>query len=122
MIYDKTSFLPGALDDPEFYQKIFDALPIPIFYRDLQGIYQMCNKAHEDFSGKVKSVAAQLGQNLKKEIMTNYFSKCKKIFVIQRWGCVSDCSGNPFLIKFFQFIKKDCNGKRDPCGNAQKLR
>ena len=55
MIYDKTSFLPGAIDDPEFYQKIFDALPIPIFYRDLQGIYQMCNKSHEEFSGKVKS-------------------------------------------------------------------
>lgn len=55
MIYDKTSFLPGAIDDPEFYQKIFDALPTPIFYRDLEGIYQMCNKAHEEFSGKVKS-------------------------------------------------------------------
>ena len=41
-------------DDPEFYQKIFDALPIPIFYRDLQGVYQMCNKAHEVFSGKQK--------------------------------------------------------------------
>jgi hypothetical protein len=22
--------------------------------------------------------------------------------------------------KIFQFYKKDCNGKRDPCGNAQK--
>lgn len=55
MIYDKTFFLPGNIDDPEFYQKIFDALPIPIFYRDLKGVYQMCNKAHEAFSGKLKS-------------------------------------------------------------------
>ena len=55
MIYDKSSFLPGSIDDPEFYQKIFDALPIPIFYRDLQGTYQMCNKAHEEFSGRLKS-------------------------------------------------------------------
>jgi len=37
--------------------------------------------------------------------------------------CVRDCSGNPFLchpersrrVKH----KKDCNGKPDPCGNAQ---
>lgn len=66
------------------------------------------------FSGKVKSVAAQLGQNLKKEIMTNYFSKCKKIFVIERQGCVSDCSGNPFLIKFFQFYQKRLQRKARP--------
>lgn len=52
MIYDKKSFLPGNIDDPEFYQKIFDALPIPIFYRDLNSVYQMCNKAHEEFSGR----------------------------------------------------------------------
>jgi PAS domain S-box-containing protein len=52
MIYDKKSFLPGNIDDPDFYQKIFDTLPIPIYYRDTKGIYQMCNKAHEDFVGK----------------------------------------------------------------------
>jgi PAS domain S-box-containing protein len=55
MIYDKKSFLPGNIEDPEFYQKIFDALPIPIFYRDLQGVYQMCNKAHEEFSGRMRN-------------------------------------------------------------------
>jgi PAS domain S-box-containing protein len=55
MIYDKKSFLPGNIDDPEFYQKIFDALPIPIFYRDLNGVYQMCNTAHEEFSGRPKA-------------------------------------------------------------------
>ncbi len=51
MIYDKKSFLPGNIEDPDFYQKIIDALPIPIFYRDLEGTYQMCNKAHEQFTG-----------------------------------------------------------------------
>jgi len=55
MIYDKQPFLTGNIDDPEFYQKIIDALPIPIFYRDLNGVYQMCNKAHEVFSGKPKA-------------------------------------------------------------------
>ncbi len=54
MIYDKQSFLPGNIEDPEFYQKIIDALPVPLFYRDLNGVYQMCNKAHEKFMGKTK--------------------------------------------------------------------
>jgi len=55
MIYDKKSILTGIIDDPEFHQKIIDALPIPIFYRDLNGVYQMCNKAHEKFTGKQKA-------------------------------------------------------------------
>ena len=52
MIYDKKSFMSGYIDDPEFYQRVFDSLPIPIFCRDLKGIYQMCNKAHEEFTGR----------------------------------------------------------------------
>ena len=54
MIYDKKSIIPGNSNNLEFYQKIFDALPTPIFYRNIQGVYQMCNKAHEEFSGRPK--------------------------------------------------------------------
>ena len=54
MIYDKKSFTNGNIEGPEIHQKIIDALPIPIFYRDLNGIYQMCNKAHEKFTGRPK--------------------------------------------------------------------
>jgi PAS domain S-box-containing protein len=39
----------GAL---EFHQKIIDALPIPIFYRDKNGVYMLCNKAYEIFIGR----------------------------------------------------------------------
>lgn len=55
MIYDKKAILTGNIDDPEIHQKIIDALPIPIFYRDVKGIYQMCNKAHEKFTGRQKT-------------------------------------------------------------------
>ncbi|WP_167605338.1 PAS domain-containing protein [Maribellus sediminis] len=54
MIYDKDSFLTGNIDDPEIHQKIIDTLPVPIFYRDVNGVYQMCNAAHEKFTGKTK--------------------------------------------------------------------
>ena len=55
MIYDKNSIFSGNIDDPEIHQKIIDALPVPIFYRDVNGIYQMCNKAHEKFTSKLKA-------------------------------------------------------------------
>ena len=54
MIYDEKSFHQGMIDDPELQQKIIDALPIPIFYRDKNGIFKACNKAHEDFIGMKK--------------------------------------------------------------------
>jgi PAS domain S-box-containing protein len=55
MIYDKKSFINGKIEDPEIHQKIIDALPVPIFYRDTNGVYLMCNAAHEKFTGKTKS-------------------------------------------------------------------
>ncbi len=54
MIYDKNSSSSGENESPDFYQKIIDALPTPIFYRDLKGVYLMCNKAHEKFTGRPK--------------------------------------------------------------------
>jgi len=54
MIYDKNSFLTGGIDDPQFHQKLIDALPVPIFYRDTESVYQMCNAAHEKFTGKTR--------------------------------------------------------------------
>ncbi len=55
MIYDKDSILTGSIDNPELHQKIIDALPIPIFYRDLNCVYLLCNKAHEKFTGRDKT-------------------------------------------------------------------
>jgi PAS domain S-box-containing protein len=55
MIYEEKSFNQGFIDDPELHQKIIDALPIPIFYRDLSGIYKACNLAQEKLLGLPKS-------------------------------------------------------------------
>lgn len=81
MIYDKKSFITGNIDDPDFYQKIIDALPIPIFYRDLEGVYQMCNKAHEQFSGKPR--AQIIGKSVydihTKEMAGIYYQRDKEL-------------------------------------------
>jgi PAS domain S-box-containing protein len=82
MIYDKKSFLPGNIEDLFFYQKVFDALPIPIFYRDLQGVYQMCNKAHEEFSGRPR--AQIIGHSVydvhTKHMAEIYFQRDQELF------------------------------------------
>ena len=54
MIYDKKSFNTEDFEYSGIHEKIIDALPVPIFYRDVNGIYQMCNKAHEKFINKTK--------------------------------------------------------------------
>jgi PAS domain S-box-containing protein len=55
MIYEEKPLDQGFIDDPELHQKIIDALPIPIFYRDLKGIYVACNLAQEKLLGLPKS-------------------------------------------------------------------
>lgn len=55
MIYEEKLPYQGFIDDPELNQKIIDALPIPIFYRDLNGVYVACNIAQEKLLGLPKS-------------------------------------------------------------------
>jgi PAS domain S-box-containing protein len=55
MIYEEKSYQQGFIDDPELHQKIIDALPVPIFYRDTKGIYMACNLAQEKLLGLPKS-------------------------------------------------------------------
>ncbi len=55
MIYDEKSFHPDMLENPEVHQKIIDALPIPIFYRDINGVYIAINRAYEKLIGLPKS-------------------------------------------------------------------
>ncbi|MBV5315431.1 MAG: PAS domain S-box protein [Prolixibacteraceae bacterium] len=55
MIYEEKSFNQDFIDDPQLHQKVIDALPIPIFYRDLTGVYRACNLAQEKLIGLPKS-------------------------------------------------------------------
>lgn len=55
MIYEENSYNQDFIDDPDLHQKIIDALPIPIFYRDLAGVYKACNLAQENLLGLPKS-------------------------------------------------------------------
>ena len=81
MIYDKKSNLTGNIDDPEFHQKLIDALPTPIFYRDLNGIHQMCNKAHEKFTGRLREqiIGKSVHEIYAKEMADIYSGRDKEL-------------------------------------------
>lgn len=81
MIYDKKSFLTSTIENPEIHQRIIDALPIPIFYRDINGIYQMCNAAHEKFTGKTKDqiVGKAIHEVHVKEMADKYLRQDKEL-------------------------------------------
>lgn len=51
MIYEEKRSRNSFVEDPALYQQIIDALAIPVFYRDQQGIFQTCNTAFEKFIG-----------------------------------------------------------------------
>jgi PAS domain S-box-containing protein len=112
MIYDKKSFLPGNIEDPDFYQKIFDSLPIPIYYRDLKGIYQMCNKAHENFVGAPRaqiigksvyeihtSQMAAIYSEKDKELLANPDIQVYETQVMQKDGTTVDVVMNKAVIR-----------------------
>ena len=42
------------LNHLKFLQTLVDSIPVPIFYKDSQGIYRGCNKEFEKFLGKRK--------------------------------------------------------------------
>ncbi len=51
MIYEEKPAKKTLVEDSDLYQRIIDALPLPIFYRDQNGVYQTCNAAHEKLIG-----------------------------------------------------------------------
>jgi len=76
MIYEEKKHHKGMADDPNLHQKIMDALPIPIFYRDINGVYQACNIAHERFIGITKNeIIGKTVYDVQPKAIADIFSK-----------------------------------------------
>lgn len=50
MIYESKSSHQALSSQPGFIQALVDALPVPVFYRDLEGIFLLCNSAFENLT------------------------------------------------------------------------
>lgn len=51
MIYEQKSSRSAQVDSCDLYQMIIDALPLPVYFRDISGVFQTCNTAFEKFTG-----------------------------------------------------------------------
>ncbi len=82
MIYDDNSFSPELLNNPGLLEKVLEALPVPVFYRDKEGHLLAINKKYEDFTGYSKSQI--LGKTVfdlhPVEIAEFYASQDKELF------------------------------------------
>ena len=69
-------------DNIEINQTTIDILPIPIFYKNTDGVYIGCNKKFEEFLGKSKDdiVGKGVFEISGEEQAAEYFSKDKELF------------------------------------------
>lgn len=117
MIYDKKSFLTDGIDDPEFHQKIIDVLPVPIFYRNTQGIYLMCNAAHQKFTGRQRDqiVGKSLYDVHAEEMADKYFSQDQDLIAnpdVQVYNTkVRNADGTMHNVILNKAVIRDADGK-----------
>ena len=82
MIYSTESLHSNSAENLELHQKIIDALPIPIFYRDTKGVYILCNAAHENLVGlsKEKIIGKSVYEVHSKEMADIYSGRDQELF------------------------------------------
>jgi len=66
----------------KFLQILIDTIPSSIFYKDIKGIYQGCNKAYEDFTGLKKKdiIGKSVYDIFPKDQADKYFKMDQKLF------------------------------------------
>lgn len=120
-MYDIQSQLPQDLlqfiaGDSHLLQMTIDTLPVPIFYKDVQGIYLGCNKAFEDFI-KLKReelVGFSVHQLFDKELADIYQAADQALFSnpgIQIYEKqIRTSVGEDVYVKFHKTSFNDSNG------------
>ncbi|HEY6010942.1 MAG TPA: PAS domain S-box protein [Nitrospirota bacterium] len=65
-----------------FLQLLMDTIPMPVFYKDVQGIYQGCNKAFTEFMGRSKEdiVGRSVYDLSPKELADKYYAMDSELF------------------------------------------
>jgi len=53
-VIEKRNYIRSEKAQHEFIKKLVDVTPVPLFYKDKDGIYRGCNQAFEAFIGKSK--------------------------------------------------------------------
>ena len=66
----------------QFLQTLMETIPMPVFYKDRNGLYQGCNKAFEEFLGatKEKLIGRSVYDIARKELADKYYDKDSELF------------------------------------------
>ncbi len=86
-------------DQLQFLQRLIDTIPMPVFYKDVNGVYLGYNRAFEEFLGmpREKLIGKTVYDVAPKELADKYAQKDKELF---------DCPG----IQIYEFSVKHADG------------
>lgn len=104
-------------DKERFLNSLLHAMPVPVFYKDREGIYQGFNKAYEVFFGKNKDqlIGKSVFDISPRELAQIYHTKDKELFDsggIQHYESrVKNATGEMRDVVFDKSIYTDNNGK-----------
>lgn len=100
----------------EFLQSLIDAMPYPVFYKDLQGRYISCNKAFEKFYGILREQIAgkTVYEIAPKELADKYYRADEALFRhpgMQIYeGCIQSTDGVRHTVIFHKATFTGLNG------------
>lgn len=103
-----------------FLQKLIDSIPIPIFYKDIQGAYLGGNRAFENFSGrKMEDIVGKTVHEIAPEDLAEIYEQADKK-LLQTGGdqtyesAIMHADGTRHIVVFNKAIFNNRDGK--PCG------
>ncbi len=100
-----------------FLNSLINTIPIPVFYKDREGIYQGFNEAYEEFMGKSRDqlIGKSVFDISPKELSHTYFAKDTELFDsggIQHYEAkVKNAKGEMRDVIFDKSVYTDSNGK-----------
>ncbi|SES62979.1 PAS domain S-box-containing protein [Methanococcoides vulcani] len=102
-----------------FLQELLDAIPLPVFYKNKDGMYLGCNKAFEDFIGikREELVGRTVFELAPEDLAQQYYEKDNELFengeiqVYESWT-ESITDGSRRRVMFNKSLFTDLNGEK----------
>jgi PAS domain S-box-containing protein len=81
-ITERKQWVEKLQEQLRFLQLLIDTIPMPVFYKDAQGVYQGCNKAFTDFLGqtKVQIIGKSVYDMAPRELADKYHNMDRELF------------------------------------------
>lgn len=116
---------PGSIDEEEteasaFLQKLIDSIPIPIFYKDIQGVYRGGNREFENFLGrKMEDIVGKTVHEIAPEDLAEIYEEADNQLIQTGGDQIYECAimhadGTRHIVVFNKATLNNRDGT--PCG------